>query len=132
MSYTRYVNKGIVLAIDDMPERYVKLGDMLRSVGLVMVCVQNPVSANTIIGSGCVCAILLDHDMPHWDGQYYAREVVSLTNLPICISSANPWGSDKIKDILIDLGMTPTKIAATHINAPNLWYNWVLKTVFHL
>lgn len=131
MNYSKFVNKGIVLAIDDMPERYVKLSDMLKGVGLVTVCVQHPISAAAILNSGCVCGVLLDHDMPHWDGQYYANEILPKhKHIPVCISSANPWGADKIEHILLSQGRAPAKISAIRQNAPELWYRWAITNVF--
>ena len=131
MSYAQHINKGIILAIDDMPERYVKLSDMLKGVGIVTVCVQHPIAAETILRSDCVCGILLDHDMPHWDGQYYAREILSrYSRPPVCVSSANPWGADKIEQILLSQGRAPAKISAIRSNAPELWYRWVLLNAF--
>ena len=130
MSYYKHVNKGVVLAIDDMPERYVELSEMLKGIGLVTVCVQHPVSAKTILDSGCVCAVLLDHDMPQWDGQYYAKEILCWHPIPICISSANPWGAEKIEQILLSKGTPAAKISAMRHNAPELWYRWVLTNAF--
>ena len=130
MSYSRYVNKGIILAIDDMPERYVELSDMLKGVGLVTVCVQHPISASTILNSGCVCGVFLDHDMPEWTGQYYAKEILPWHSVPVCISSANPWGAKKIEEILLSNGTTPATISVVLKNAPELWYRWVLTTAF--
>ena len=100
--------KDIILAIDDTPERYVYFAKKMQKHGLAVVVLQNQLAAEILLDTGRVRAVFLDHDMPslkefgsfhpglglaeytlEMNGQFFAREVLGVRNVPVAISSAN-------------------------------------------
>lgn len=116
----------ILLAVDDDPSRYEKLSQVLREYKIVLACVQNPIAAKILLDSGSVIGAFLDHDMPYWDGQHYAREVFGPRSFPVCVTSGNPVGADSISEILTDFGVWHQIIPASRSDATALWKDWVL------
>jgi CheY-like chemotaxis protein len=122
----------LVLAIDDDPARYQHLARKLEKHDMVVLGVQNPDAANMVLNSKKVVAVFLDHDMPEWDGQYYAREVLSTRNVPVCISSANHAGAQAIAAILREYEVPCTTISVTETAADERWLGWVLDLAYSL
>ncbi len=120
----------IVIAIDDDPARYQSLSRKLVHHGLVIAGVQNPDAVDMLLDSGHVVAVFLDHDMPEWNGQHYAREVLSARNVPVCIASANPAGARSISQILKEFEVPHSVISVTETAADERWLGWLLDIVY--
>lgn len=142
----------IILAVDDMPDRYVTLADRLRNHNLTLVCVQHPVAFEMLFKTNNVAVILLDHDMPtySWDdqtnavhlsdeynGQYYARWIAEYAcplgyQIPVIITSANSDGARKISDILKNgREVHPARILSVLESCPEeRWLGAILDAVY--
>lgn len=120
----------VLLAIDDDPARYQHLSRKLARHGIIVACVQNPDAADMLLDSKAVVAVMLDHDMPEWNGQHYAREVLGPRSVPVCISSANHAGARAIAAILAEFGVPYTIISVTETAADERWLGWVLDTIY--
>ena len=120
----------VLLAIDDDPARYQHLSRRLAQHGVVVAVVQNPDAAEILLDSGKVFAVMLDHDMPSWDGQHYAREVLSARNVPVCVSSANPAGARAIAEILREYEVPVSLISVTETAADERWLGWLLDILY--
>jgi len=120
----------IVLAIDDDPARYQSLSRKLAHHGLVVAVVQNPDAVDMLLDSGHVVAVFLDHDMPEWDGQHYAREILAVRNVPVCVSSANHAGARAIAEILREYEVPFSVISVTETAADERWLGWLLDLVY--
>lgn len=130
----------IVLAIDDTPERYQKLSELLRPHKIALVCVSHPVAVEQVMASQQVVAILLDHDMPaidsetgkiteRWNGQYFAKEVLYPGCPPIAIASANSDGVKAIAAIFTDWEIEYQILPATRTQPEKLWLDFILSRV---
>jgi len=120
----------VLLAIDDDPARYQYLSRRLARHEVVVACVQNPDAAEILLDSGAVFAVMLDHDMPEWDGQHYAREVLGLRSVPVCVSSANHAGAWAIASILSELAVPHAIISVTETAAEERWLGWLLDHLY--
>lgn len=120
----------VLLAIDDDPARYQHLSRKLERHGIIVACVQNPDAVEILLDSGAVFAVMLDHDMPEWDGQHYAREILSARSVPVCVSSANHAGARAIASILSEYGTPYTIISVTETAADERWLGWVLDALY--
>jgi CheY-like chemotaxis protein len=120
----------ILLAIDDDASRYAHIARRLSKHEVVVSCVQSPDAAEILLQTAPVFAVMLDHDMPEWDGKYYAREVFAHRNVPICISSANHAGASEISKILNDFAVPHTVISVTETAVEERWMGWVLDTLY--
>lgn len=120
----------ILLAIDDDPCRYDHLARLLRKHDILTVTVQNPDGAEQIIESGLVFAVMLDHDMPTWNGTHYANNVLPGKNLPVCISSANRDGAANIAKILREKNVNYVIFSAVETQPDYIWLGWVLNLAY--
>jgi CheY-like chemotaxis protein len=120
----------ILLAIDDDPLRYQYLSRLLAKHDVVVAVVQNPDAADMLLDSKAVFAVMLDHDMPGWTGQHYAREVLGPRNIPVCISSANPAGARACSDILNEFAVPHTVISVVETAADERWLGWILHELY--
>lgn len=120
----------ILLAIDDDPARYQYLSRRLARHEVAVAVVQNPDAASILLDSGKVFAVMLDHDMPEWNGQYYAREVLGSRTVPVCVSSANRAGARAIADILADFAVPHTVISVAETAADERWLGWLLDLLY--
>ena len=120
----------VLLAIDDDPARYQHLSRRLARHEVVVAVVQNPDAADILLDSGAVFAVMLDHDMPEWDGQHYAREVLGPRSVPVCVSSANPSGAKAISTILTEFAVPHTIISVVETAADERWLGWVLDLLY--
>lgn len=119
--------KNILLVIDDDPSRYTTLAQMIRSNRIIVCCVQNPDAVQMLLDSKTVFAVMLDHDMPKWDGMYYVKEFFSSRNIPVCITSANRVGSKSMADVLNE-SETPFKVMSVlDSSVEERWLGWVLQ-----
>lgn len=120
----------ILMAIDDDPLRYQHLADLLLRHDVVVAVVQNPDAADMLLNSGTVFAVMLDHDMPGWTGQHYAREVLAHRMVPVCVSSANHGGAKEIANILREFAVPHTIISVTETAADERWLGWLLHELY--
>ena len=120
----------VLLAIDDDPARYQHLSRRLARHEVVVAVVQNPDAADILLDSGKVVAVMLDHDMPAWDGQHYAREVLGPRSVPVCVSSANHAGARAIAAILTEFAVPHTVISVTETAADERWLGWLLDLLY--
>lgn len=120
----------VLLAVDDDPARYQHLARKLARHGIVVAVVQNPDAADILLDSGSVFAAMLDHDMPGWDGQHYAREVFGPRSVPVCVSSANPSGAKAISTILAEFAVPHTIISVMETAVDERWIGWVLDVYY--
>lgn len=115
----------IVIAIDDCPERYQTLARSLKEREILLVTVQNPEAVLMLLDWNPI-GILLDHDMPNWDGQYYAREILREKNIPVCITSANHSGAKQIANILKETEVPCKIISVLETSPEERWIGWIL------
>lgn len=120
----------VLLAIDDDPARYQHLSRKLARHEVVVAVVQNPDAADILLDSGKVVAVMLDHDMPEWDGQHYAREVLGPRSVPVCVSSANHAGAKAISTILTEFAVPHTIISVMETAADERWLGWLLDLLY--
>lgn len=120
----------VLLAIDDDPARYQHLSRRLARHEVVVAVVQNPDAAEILLDSGKVFAVMLDHDMPEWNGQHYAREILAVRNVPVCVSSANHAGARAIAAILREYEVPFSVISVTETAADERWLGWLLDLVY--
>ncbi len=120
----------VLLAIDDDPARYQHLSRRLARHEVVVAVVQNPDAADILLESGKVFAVMLDHDMPEWNGQHYAREVLGPRSVPVCVSSANHAGARAIASILAEFAVPHTIISVTESAAEERWLGWLLDQLY--
>jgi len=120
------MTRDIILAVDDQPERYAHLAQRLAPHGLVVAVVCDPGAAEILLDSGRVCCAFLDHDMPGWNGQHYAREVFGPRGCPVAISSANRAGSRAIAEILRDFAVPFSTMSILDAAPEERWLGFVL------
>ena len=120
----------VLLAIDDDPARYQHLSRRLARHEVLVAVVQNPDAADILLDSGKVFAVMLDHDMPEWNGQHYAREVLGPRSTPVCVSSANHAGARAIAAILAEFAVPHTIISVTETAAEERWLGWLLDHLY--
>lgn len=124
------ITSKIIIAIDDDPARYAHLSSLLLKHNIIIAPVQNPDAVEMLINTKAVIAIFLDHDMPVWNGQHYAKEILSQYSIPVCISSANPEGSKAMASILKEF-QTPYKvISVTETTPEERWLGFVLDIAY--
>lgn len=118
--------RNIVLAVDDQPERYRYLATRLAPHGIAVAVVCTPEAAEILLDSSLVCCAFLDHDMPEWDGQHYARFIFGPRNCPVAISSANRAGSRAIAGILQEYGVPHCTMSVLDAAPEERWIGFVL------
>jgi DNA-binding response OmpR family regulator len=116
----------ILLAIDDDPARYRFLSEKLLKHDIIVAVVQNPEAAEILLDSKKVLCVMLDHDMPEWNGQYYAREILGPRSIPVCVSSANNVGAREISKILEEFEVPHTLISCVSSAPEERWMGWIL------
>lgn len=126
----------IVLAIDDNPERYQDLQNLLfNEDGILLIALNNPQGVEMLLSTGCVMCVLLDHDMPtvengaltlQYDGVWFARNVLGPRPLPVCVTSANTVGSRNISDVLDEYAVPHIQIPIANPRHTEEWRKFVL------
>jgi len=120
----------VLLAIDDDAARYSHIANLLLEHDVIVCCVQSPDAAEILLDSGKVFAVMLDHDMPVWNGQHYAQEVLGPRNVPVCVSSANHPAAKLVSQILAELAVPHTVISVTETAVEERWMGWLLNMLY--
>ena len=115
------------LIIDDCPSRYDEFTRMLdrEKIGWVITCEPDFVY---LIRPDHFDGILLDHDMPHWDGRKWARWLTeNWEKQPVVITSTT--GLEGVREEMLETLMTSGFKAiinpADHIGCETEWLSWM-------
>ena len=121
------------LIIDDCPSRYDEFTRMLDREGHRWVITPDPEMAQTVLdfsGEGAdISGILLDHDMPHWDGRQFAKCLASggLDDIPVIITSTT--GLEGVREEMLETlksgGFKAIINPADHIGCETEWLSWM-------
>jgi CheY-like chemotaxis protein len=110
-----------LLIIDDSPERYRDFVPAAQARGYVVHLTHDPYVVETHLAhphpQAPIVGVLLDHDMPTWDGAAFAVHCFAERALPVLITSANDWGALRIERILIEYGVPTHRMPALGVDA---------------
>jgi CheY-like chemotaxis protein len=130
------------LIIDDCPSRYDEFTRMLdrEKIGWVITC--EPEFVENIMDNTDFDGILLDHDMPKWDGRQvtrwltdpnYENELLNLLykirpyNIPVIITSTT--GLEGVREEMLatlqSAGFPSIINPADHIGCETEWLSWM-------
>ena len=110
-----------ILAIDDDPERYESLADLVKPHGIEIVVTHTPTEQDMV--GDKFFAVFLDHDMPTV-GTVFAEQIS--VHKPVCVSSANRTGALRIANILRNRGVKFVIMSALDACPEERWLGWVL------
>lgn len=105
-----------ILCIDDMPARYSLFYAQATRKGVLPIITEDPDMIDIAIqplASFPLLGVCLDHDMPNRDAVEICRRFLIVRNLPVAIVSTNPYGSDRLADILSEYAVPHMKIPAS-------------------
>lgn len=117
------------LIIDDCPSRYDEFTRMLdrEKIGWVITCDPDLICK---IHPDNYDAILLDHDMPHWDGRKWAlwiTRVETMDKKPVIITSTT--GLEGVREEMLatlqSAGFPSIINPADHIGCETEWLSWM-------
>ncbi len=120
------------LIIDDCPSRYDEFTRMLDREGHRWVITCDPVLVCAILDlsdtDAEISGILLDHDMPHWDGRDFANRLLPHPNLiPVIITSTT--GLEGVREEMLETlqkgGFKAIINPADHIGCETEWLSWM-------
>ena len=128
--------KNILLIIDDQPERYDYLADLLKdnNLPLSIVILSDPVSVDILLRSNSIMLIMLDCDIPYLNtdrevdfscnGESYAKMIIDTfgdSAPPIIISSANNAGAKALSMMLSGAGLKMKIMSCRDIFPEERW-----------
>lgn len=128
--------KNILLIIDDQPERYDYLADLLKdnNLPLSIVILSDPVSVDILLRSNSIMLIMLDYDIPYLNtdrevdfscnGESYAKMIIDTfgdSAPPIIISSANNAGAKALSMMLSGAGLKMKIMSCRDICPEERW-----------
>lgn len=123
-----------ILAIDDMPDRYIQLSKFLLSMDifLLVTCRMEDVRFYLNDVKYPICGILLDNDMPFQDGQYFVDYFLKEHSIPIVISSHNVVAAENLLNKLNEYDVPTIKAPVEFYSQDNYkvymtWQSVVLK-----
>lgn len=119
------------LIIDDCPSRYDEFTRMLdrEKIGWVITCDPGLVDDLIVHSYSSIKGILLDHDMPHWDGRQFAKWMVDncLEGVPVIITSTT--GLEGVREEMLETlqkgGFKAIINPADHIGCETEWLSWM-------
>ncbi len=119
------------LIIDDCPSRYDEFTRMLDGEGHRWVITCDPEFVEIIFNAETmvVDGILLDHDMPHWDGRQFATwlRLSHANNIPVIITSTT--GLEGVREEMLETltlgGFKAVINPADHIGCETEWLSWM-------
>jgi hypothetical protein len=92
----------VILAIDDTPVRYVRVAKELASAEIALLVTWEPEVVRFYLRTYKPMGILLDHDMPIQNGNWFAENLLKEYSHPVLVVSHNPTGAQRIKATLDD------------------------------
>jgi CheY-like chemotaxis protein len=122
-----------LLIIDDCPSRYDEFTRMLDGEGHRWVITCDPDIVDIVLDSAAteveISGILLDHDMPHWDGRQFATwlRLSHANNIPVIITSTT--GLEGVREEMLETlrkgGFKAIINPADHAGCEIEWLSWM-------
>lgn len=121
------------LIIDDCPSRYDEFTRMLDREKISWVITCDPVMVDAMLElSGTdaeISGILLDHDMPYWDGRRFASWLVDsyMEDIPVIITSCTgiQGAREEMLETLRNGGFKAVINPADHGGCEIEWLSWM-------
>ena len=141
----------LIIAVDDMPDRYTHLRRLVAPMGWLVVVVEHPteLEAQILDSPIPVLAVLLDHDLrPVWadvktgqllrnvapnakrwgyddvrvyTGEDYARDILAARSTPVIVTSANQGGAQRIAAVLREFETPHAVISCVDVDHERRW-----------